>query len=52
MRKMLARLLLPGAMLLFVLSGCTSSDSPPNADISSGNPIYTSIFTADPSAHV
>ncbi|MFD0673107.1 family 43 glycosylhydrolase [Cohnella sp. GCM10027633] len=81
-----ARLLLPGVLLLAVVSGCTSSSpeststpssappatssstpseapSPtsaasapapaePVADVSSGNPIFTSIFTADPSAHV
>lgn len=56
MRKTIAILLLPGALLLSVLSGCTfsaPSNSPePNADITSGNPIFTSIFTADPSAHV
>jgi beta-xylosidase len=52
MRKMFATFMLPGTMLLSVLGGCTASDSHPNAGITSGNPIYTSIFTADPSAHV
>ncbi|OBZ11115.1 family 43 glycosylhydrolase [Bacillus sp. FJAT-26390] len=52
MRKKLISLLLSGTMLLLVLVGFTSSSLAADAVTSSGNPIVTSIFTADPSAHV
>jgi arabinoxylan arabinofuranohydrolase len=52
MRKIVTTLLLT-VVLQSVVSGCKTSHSPePVADITSGNPIFTSIFTADPSAHV
>ncbi|MFF2015800.1 family 43 glycosylhydrolase [Paenibacillus sp. NPDC058177] len=52
MRKKFLRLLLTGTMLLSVLPAFSPSSSATAADIKSGNPIFTSIFTADPSAHV
>lgn len=52
MKKKLLSLFLSGTMLLSVFIGYTSSSSASAADIMSGNPIFTSIFTADPSAHV
>jgi arabinoxylan arabinofuranohydrolase len=39
-------------ILLSVFFGITPSSSAQNTDTLSGNPIFTSIFTADPSAHV
>ncbi|MDQ6421671.1 family 43 glycosylhydrolase [Paenibacillus sp. LHD-117] len=52
MVKKLLRLLLSGTMLLCVVSGFTASSSAENKIVMSGNPIFTSIFTADPSARV
>ncbi|RXZ78512.1 xylosidase [Paenibacillaceae bacterium] len=52
MKKRLLNLLLSGTMLLSTFIGCTSSSSTSASGIMSGNPIFTSIFTADPSAHV
>ncbi|MFF2480335.1 family 43 glycosylhydrolase [Paenibacillus sp. NPDC058071] len=52
MRKKFLSLFLSGTMLLTVFTGFTSSSSAAEPVITSGNPIFTSIFTADPSAHV
>jgi hypothetical protein len=46
--KILLKLI--GAMA-FLLVAC-NSPAPENTKLSAGNPIITSIFTADPSAHV
>ncbi|WP_141502506.1 family 43 glycosylhydrolase [Paenibacillus luteus] len=51
MRKKLLSLFLSGTMLLSVFF-FTSSSSAADTPAMSGNPIFTSIFTADPSAHV
>lgn len=50
--KKLVRLSLSGTLLLSALFGFTSSTSADDPVTMSGNPIFTSIFTADPSAHV
>ncbi|WP_339206570.1 family 43 glycosylhydrolase [Paenibacillus sp. FSL K6-3182] len=52
MRKRFISLFLSVTMLLSVLIGFNSSTSAADPIISSGNPIFTSIFTADPSARV
>ncbi|MWC29803.1 family 43 glycosylhydrolase [Paenibacillus sp. MMS18-CY102] len=52
MRKRLLSLCLSGTMLVSTLIGFTSSSSAAEPVTTSGNPIFTSIFTADPSAHV
>jgi len=52
MRKRFLSLFLSATMLLSVLIGFNSSTSAADPIISSGNPIFTSIFTADPSARV
>ncbi|WNS45557.1 family 43 glycosylhydrolase [Paenibacillus sp. MMS20-IR301] len=52
MKKGLMRLTLAGAMLLSASTGLTPAASAEASDIKSGNPIFTSMFTADPSAHV
>ncbi|CAM4450584.1 beta-xylosidase [Paenibacillus endophyticus] len=52
MRKKLLSLFLSGTMLLSVFVGFTSSSVAADTVTQSGNPIFTSIFTADPSAHV
>jgi len=52
MRKKLWRQSLSGTMILSVFFGLTSSSSAEEPVTMSGNPIFTSIFTADPSAHV
>ncbi|MCL6459210.1 MAG: family 43 glycosylhydrolase [Gorillibacterium sp.] len=52
MKKRLLRLFLSGTMLLSVLIVLTPFSSSAEAVTKSGNPIVTSIFTADPSAHV
>ncbi|MDG0791290.1 family 43 glycosylhydrolase [Cohnella ginsengisoli] len=51
-KTMLGKLLLSGTMLTSVLFGFTSASSAADPVVVSGNPIITSIFTADPSAHV
>ncbi|OMF24522.1 hypothetical protein BK133_22650 [Paenibacillus sp. FSL H8-0548] len=51
MRKKLSSLFLSGTMLISVFF-FTSSSSTADTPVLSGNPIFTSIFTADPSAHV
>ncbi|WP_139992308.1 family 43 glycosylhydrolase [Paenibacillus paridis] len=51
MRKKLLSLFLSGTMLLSVFF-FTSSSAAADTPAMSGNPIFTSIFTADPSAHV
>jgi len=52
MRKKLANLCLSGSMVAASLFGITSSASADDPVAMSGNPIITSIFTADPSARV
>lgn len=52
MKKKLVSLLSAGTLLLSVFTGFTSSTSAADPVTMSGNPIFTSIFTADPSAHV
>ncbi|MGO4183507.1 family 43 glycosylhydrolase [Paenibacillus sp. TAF43_2] len=52
MRKRFLSLFLSATMLLSVLIGFNPSTSAADPIISSGNPIFTSIFTADPSARV
>lgn len=52
MRKKLLSLFLSGTMLLSVFVGSASSSVAADTVTQSGNPIFTSIFTADPSAHV
>ncbi|MBJ6361382.1 family 43 glycosylhydrolase [Paenibacillus sp. GCM10012307] len=52
MRKKLWIHSLSGMILLSVFFGLTSSSSAEEPVTMSGNPIFTSIFTADPSAHV
>ncbi|WP_028560112.1 family 43 glycosylhydrolase [Paenibacillus pinihumi] len=52
MNKKLLSLVLSGTMLLSIFTACTSSSSALGTTTMSGNPIFTSIFTADPSAHV
>ncbi|TVX96683.1 family 43 glycosylhydrolase [Cohnella terricola] len=52
MKKKHWSLILSGTMLLSAFFGFTSSSSAADPVVTSGNPIFTSIFTADPSAHV
>ncbi|MGO4374856.1 hypothetical protein AB4Z21_29715, partial [Paenibacillus sp. MCAF20] len=52
MKKKVLSLFLSGTMLLSIFFGLASSSSAADPVINSGNPIFTSIFTADPSARV
>ncbi|MFF2093133.1 family 43 glycosylhydrolase [Paenibacillus sp. NPDC058174] len=52
MKKKVMNLFLSGVMLLSILVGFRYSSSAADPVVKSGNPIFTSIFTADPSAHV
>lgn len=52
MKKKLSSLFLSATMLMSVSLGFSTSSYAADPVTQSGNPIFTSIFTADPSAHV